>query len=277
MGGFGLNLKTLDLAKFGQLYLQRGMWNGQQILSEAWIAEATKAQISNGDNPDNDWHQGYGSQFWRSRHNSYRADGAFGQFCIVMPDQQAILAMTSGTSDMGNILNAVWEHILPGMYADILPENVPASQELNKRLAHLAIPLPQTLSDEPSMATRVSKRTIKLEPNKLHTTEIMLTFEKDASTVTLRDDKDVQHIIAYGKTDWIVSKTLYGKKDEEQLVAAHAGWRDDHTFAISLQYIETPFCLSYTLGFSTDTLEVSIKSELSFSEELSEQFHGQLV
>ncbi len=81
VGGWGLHLKTEDIAKFGLLYLNKGMWNEKQILPRKWIEDATSKQVSNGSNPTNDWAQGYGYQFWRSRHNSYRGDGAMGQFC----------------------------------------------------------------------------------------------------------------------------------------------------------------------------------------------------
>ncbi len=114
-GGFGLSVKTEDIAKFGQLYLQKGLWHGNRILSESWIATATSSQISNGDDANSDWAQGYCYQFWRCRHNAYRGDGAFGQFCVVMPEQDAVLAITSGLDDMQAVLNLVWEHLLPAM------------------------------------------------------------------------------------------------------------------------------------------------------------------
>ncbi len=88
-GGWGLRLRTEDIAKFGQLYLQKGMWNGKRLLSEAWIADATRNEVHSkggkGDASVNDWIQGYGYQFWRCRHDAYRGDGAFGQYCIVLP------------------------------------------------------------------------------------------------------------------------------------------------------------------------------------------------
>ena len=83
-GGWGLKLKTEDIAKFGQLYLQKGVWEGQRLIPEAWIEEATSKQISNGPaDSSSDWTEGYGYQFWMCRHGAYRGDGAFGQFCVV--------------------------------------------------------------------------------------------------------------------------------------------------------------------------------------------------
>ena len=63
------------------------------------------------ENPD--WRQGYGYQFWMSRHG-YRGDGAFGQFCLVLPEQDAVVAMTGGTEAMQAVLDHVWDHLLPG-------------------------------------------------------------------------------------------------------------------------------------------------------------------
>ena len=93
LGGYGLNIRTEDIAKFGQLYLQKGQWNGKQLVPAKWIEAATARQTSNGSNPNSDWDQGYGYQFWRARHAAYRGDGAFGQFCVVLPKEDAVVAI----------------------------------------------------------------------------------------------------------------------------------------------------------------------------------------
>ena len=115
LGGYGLNIRTEDIAKFGQLYLQKGMWHGKQLVPASWIETATGRQTSNGSNPKSDWEQGYGFQFWRSRNGAYRGDGAFGQYAIVMPEQDAVISITSGTRDMQGVLNLIWEKLLPAM------------------------------------------------------------------------------------------------------------------------------------------------------------------
>jgi hypothetical protein len=64
--------------------LQKGRWNGAQLIPRlGW--NRPRQQVSNGSDPTKDWDQGYGFQFWRCRHNAYRGDGAFGQFCLVLP------------------------------------------------------------------------------------------------------------------------------------------------------------------------------------------------
>ena len=135
-GGFGLNIKTEDIAKFGQLYLQQGAWNGQQLLSPEWIDEATRKHIDN-DNVAVEWRQGYGYQFWRCRHNAYRGDGAFGQFCIVLPEKDLVVAITSGTNDMQGVMDGIWEIILPALAGEALPESKTEHERLLARLARV--------------------------------------------------------------------------------------------------------------------------------------------
>jgi hypothetical protein len=280
IGASGLSIKTGDLAKFGQLYLQRGIWHGQSIVPEAWIEEATSIQVSNGENPDSDWNQGYGFQFWRSRHNAYRADGAFGQFCVVMPEHNAVFVSTSGTTDMQGILNAAWEHLLPAMQAEPLLENSQTTHALKERLAHLALPLTKTLPAEPSTTARISSRTLQLEPNSLHINEISFTFDQDTCTCTIRDDKDTQHVIHCGQTDWMLSESSLWHPQRPPvslLVAAHGGWTDDHKFVMTWQYIETPFSHIFTFDFLPNAIDVSIRLDLPFWVEKNEQLHARLI
>jgi hypothetical protein len=164
LGGFGLSVTTEDIARFGQLYLQKGEWEGRRILPAEWVTAATSRQVSNGSNPASDWDQGYGYQFWRCRHGVYRGDGAFGQYCIVMPEQDAVIAITSGVRDMQAVLNLVWEHLLPGMKAAPLPADAPVQDRLAKKLAGLSLP-PQPGKPTSPNARRVSGRAYELPKN----------------------------------------------------------------------------------------------------------------
>ncbi len=137
LGGWGLFLRTEDIAKFGQLYLQQGVWNGKQVLPSRWVKQATSKQVSNGSDPTKDWDQGYGFQFWQCRYGAYRGDGAYGQFCIVLPEQDAVIAITADTRDMQAELNVVWEHLLPAFKNKALPRNIIAEAQLKTTLANL--------------------------------------------------------------------------------------------------------------------------------------------
>jgi len=140
LGGWGIMLRTEDIAKFGQLYLQKGQWKGKQLVPAAWIEQATSRQVSNGSDPARDWDQGYGFQFWRCRHGAYRGDGAHGQFCIVLPEQDAVIAITANTKDMQAQLNVVWDHLLAAFHPSPLPANATAQRKLQETIAGLAVP-----------------------------------------------------------------------------------------------------------------------------------------
>jgi len=138
IGGFGLFLKTEDIAKFGQLYLQRGKWGKRQLLSPSWVDQATSKQTSNGSNPKSDWDQGYGFQFWRCRNNAYRADGKDGQFCIVLPELDAVIVMTAKSKDMAAQLELTWSKLLPAFADEALAANAQSLAALNKSIQALA-------------------------------------------------------------------------------------------------------------------------------------------
>ncbi|GAA5199006.1 hypothetical protein GCM10025773_13250 [Microbacterium jejuense] len=120
-GGFGLSIRPEELAAFGQLLLQRGSWKGRQLVPAEWVDQATRWQVANGPG-ESDWNQGYGFQFWQCRHGAYRGDGAFGQYVVVMPEHDAVVAITGGLPDMQLPLDAVWAELLPAF--DAVPAGV---------------------------------------------------------------------------------------------------------------------------------------------------------
>ena len=128
-GGWGLFLKTEDLAKMGLMLLQKGQFNGCQVVPANWIEAASSAQVPcvpagmNSDDADkfrkvaktSDWLQGYGYQMWRSRYNSFRADGANGQYILVIPEKKAVVVTTAHIQDMQAELNLIWKYIYPAL------------------------------------------------------------------------------------------------------------------------------------------------------------------
>lgn len=149
IGGYGLYLRTEDIAKFGQLYLQKGKWNGKQLIPADWIALAASRQVDNDKAPsagNPDWREGYGFQFWQCRHGAYRGDGKDGQFCIVLPKQDAVIAITAKTGNMQKQLDLVWEHLLPAFHDDALPDDPAEAGKLRDALGKLALADPFLVS-----------------------------------------------------------------------------------------------------------------------------------
>lgn len=174
-GGFGLSIRPEELAAFGQLLLQRGDWNGRQLVPAEWVDEATRRQVAN-DPGDGDWNQGYGYQFWQCRHGAYRGDGAFGQYVVVMPELDAVVAITGGLPDMQVPLDALWAELLPafdtvaaavaeGSAAVVPTESIPApAGEL--RAAEVAY----EYEDAPLRRLRVAGGTLEIDGHELEFT-----------------------------------------------------------------------------------------------------------
>jgi CubicO group peptidase (beta-lactamase class C family) len=269
VGGWGLNITTEDIARFGLLYLQKGVWRGQRLLSEEWVTEATAKQISNGDNPDSDWAQGYGFQFWRCRHDAYRGDGAFGQFCVVLPDQEAVVAITAGSSDLGGVLNLVWDHLLPAMGPSPPPPDAQAQERLRTRLAGLSLPAPDGARNSPIVAA-VSGKTYAFAPghdNEQGIETARWDFGEDGATVTLRNAMG-EHRIEAGAETWRRGTTTLsdatGWERPSRSVAVRGAWATEDTYVLTAFFYETPFALMLTVRFSDSGVKLDLRQNVSF-------------
>lgn len=262
-GGWGLSLKTEDIARFGQLYLQKGLWNGAQVLPEAWVEAATSVQIANGDAPDSDWTQGYGFQFWRCRHDAYRGDGAFGQFCVVMPAQDAVLAMTGGMADMQPALNLVWEHLLPAFQSTPLAEDAAAQAALAGKLSSLAH-APQVGEAISPLAAQVSERVYTFEANPLGFETLVCTFAAGGDRLRFHDRRGSHEVkTAYGA--WQHGTTSLPVEAHIPLrVAASGAWTMPNTYTAQLWYYETPFRSTLTFCFKGDRVICNSEANVSF-------------
>ncbi|HZO87346.1 MAG TPA: serine hydrolase [Chthonomonadaceae bacterium] len=250
-GGWGLSVKTEDIARFGQLYLQQGIWEGQRLLPAEWVKEATSRQIANGDDANSDWNQGYGYQFWRARHGAYRGDGAFGQFCVVMPEQDAVLAITAGVRDMQAVLNVVWKHLLPALEESTpLPEDTAAQETLRRRLANLTLRAPQGQPSSP-VAARVSGQTYRFEANEQKIESVTLDFGADESELRIRDGRG-EHRIACGSNGAWPRGTTAFDSPQPRPVAASGAWAEEDAYVVKLCFYETPFCPTLTCRFVED-------------------------
>jgi CubicO group peptidase (beta-lactamase class C family) len=277
LGSSGLRVRTEDLAKLGQLYLQRGTWDGQQLLTEEWVDRASSVHADNSvaeTNPDSTL--GYGYQFWRSRHNSYRADGAFGQFSLILPDLDLVVAITEGTTNAQTTLNAVWDLILPGVHAETLPENTAANARLSDALATLEVPVPVFLAADPERASVVADREIELPFNTLGLTSASVRFDDAAVHLTVTSSEGWSETLPAGRTQWLAGETrAWNKVELERAVtASKAGWIDASTLVIRQQCVDTPFARVWTFAFAEgDAVSVSIAFEpaywMAYNEDLT--------
>jgi CubicO group peptidase (beta-lactamase class C family) len=265
-GGWGLNVKTEDIARFGQLYLQNGEWEGKQILPREWVETATRSQVSNGNDPQSDWAQGYGYQFWRCRHNIYRGDGAFGQFCIVMPDQEAVMAITAGVPDMQAVLNLIWDTLLPAMGEKQFALDKRATTVETKNLGQLFIAPPQGASTS-SLRQDVSGRTYFFEPNYETLRNLRFEFGEDGCSLTYQllggGKRRGLHRLTIGYGVWNEGVSYLGQLTPQSAVASGV-WSSEDTFTLTLGLYETPFILTISCRFEGERLFYDCKANVAF-------------
>ena len=247
IGGWGLKVRTKDIANLGQLYLQKGMWQGKQLIPAAWVEEATTKQTSNGSSPDSDWEQGYGYQFWRCRHDLYRGDGAFGQYCIVFPKQDAVLAITSGTTDMGAIMNLVWDHLLPALNDKPVEENKQAFIALQDKLSSLSL---SALKGEPvsPLVKTISHQSYTMQPNQEGITAMSFNLKAKTPSITFAV-KDKSFSIPIGNGT-LKNGTFFTPTGESAPVASSGAWISPDTLQVRTYLYETPFYFTYKIAFN---------------------------
>ena len=261
-GGVGLRLTTEDIARFGQLYLQNGVWQGRRLLSGAWITEATTAQSELTANSQSDWTQGYGYQFWRCRHGAYRGDGVFGQYCIIMSEQDAVLAITGGMDvlDAPLPLNLVWELLLPAMRNEALDEASAQEHRLREKLSSLTLPPVQGRASS-AIASQIVGRTYEVDDNQLKIKTIALhaTASGWAATITTTAGEET---IACGHGAWQSGET---RLFNDFWVVGHTpvvgsgAWTAEETFTMVVRLYETPFFHTLMCHFVGDEMLIEAR------------------
>jgi CubicO group peptidase (beta-lactamase class C family) len=325
IGAYGLSLTTEDVAVFGQLYLQNGLWNGQQLVPADWVRAAGAAQVRNdipAPNPltvtdtavevSPNKIQGYGYQFWRGLHNSYRGDGAFGQYCMVVPDQDVVVVYTSGVPDMQALLELTWEHLIPALSPALppvsegaLPANTVAHARLQALAAALVVPVP-TADGSFTPDAGVLGAHYAVVPDRLG-----VDFEVDITGFTLQGDGGttiLQLTDSLGTREIVCANTDTANRDsttngstasrwttgvvmpmggKPTPVAAAAIWLSDRDWRLRLQYLETPYALILTFRFSADpatatddaspatrTVTIEATQNVAFGETALGTLHG---
>lgn len=280
LGGYGLRVRTEDIAKFGQLYLQKGRWNGRQLLPAAWIEAASAKQVSNGSNPASDWDQGYGYQFWRCRHGAYRGDGAFGQYCLVLPEQDAVVAITSGLGDMQAVLNHVWDRLLPAFGARKLAANRTAQDQLAAKLRSLTVKLPAGKGSAPGGATALG-RTYVFPMNELGWESLNVSALASDGWLLTRTISGTETRLRCGHGRWLNDSGVLGVSPRGPLgplpaepMAAAGAWTSDDTLTLKVCARETPYQTTFTLRFAGDEVTVQAQTNVGFGNTRSTPMVG---
>jgi CubicO group peptidase (beta-lactamase class C family) len=224
-GANGLSWKTVDSLKLGILHAQNGMWNGQQILSRDWVDSVHAPHTKDR----------YGYQWWLGPRGAYNADGLFGQYAVVFPEQNAVLALNS----------ALYKHF-PAAFGDRMPPSDKANAALQARTRTLQLLPPVKPSSSP-VAAAISGQRYDFPENAEQIRSMRLDFSADTCTFTLDDERGTHKVRAglrqpvEGDTTVTGNKLHHEYQPEVMRVVASGEWRDARTFVMTWTFVESAF------------------------------------
>ncbi|MEU1576439.1 serine hydrolase domain-containing protein [Streptomyces collinus] len=262
LGFSGLYATTDAVARLGQLYLNDGLWEGERLLPAGWAARASRPRIPTsgamGDVDRQDWHQGYGYQFWIARHG-YRGDGAYGQFCLVLPEHDVVIAATAATELMQEYLNLVWEHLLPAFGPHPLTGREAADAQLRERLARLTLPPVPGRPAPPEWERDWTAAVFAPAAESGPVRSARLSRDADGWTLTLtgtgdRPDRPDRLALRLAGEGWTVA-------GEPVPTAVSGGWTDAGTLSVDVVFLETPHRLALTCSLAGRTLTASWRTQ----------------
>lgn len=268
VGGWGMRIRTEDMAKIGQLLLQKGRWNGKQLIPEQWIAEASAAHVLQDaliePSQRDDWSLGYGYQIWRSMYNSYRADGAHGQYILVMPDKDAVVIMTAANND----INLIWKFLYPAIRDTALAPNKVVIEKLNKKLASLELAAPIGDSTS-SLISKIAGKKYEVRDSLGHKFMVSIDFEGTHCKVGFDGGREIR----FGASNWVAGKTeipgpYYFSKNgnmaaiEHLKVAGSYRFTDPKTLELTLRYTECTDLYVVKCIFDGDRIDVVISTNM---------------
>ncbi len=251
-GGWGFNLTTEEIASFAQCLLDGGRRDGRQVIPAEYLAQATSIQSDNSMNDQPDWKVGYGFQFWRCRHNAFRGDGAFGQYAIAMPEQGIAIAITSGLRNMQQILDLVWDFVLPAAQNSALPPAAEEESALRQELAAWAMPVLTSAGAE------LPRRIYHLEANDLQFKELSFASLGDHVELSL-DGETLRAGFGFQADNLLTWREVLPRR-----VAASVRRISDREFELLACCYETPFQWHIQLEFGDDAVTLVRRANVCF-------------
>jgi CubicO group peptidase (beta-lactamase class C family) len=244
-GFHGLHLRTAAVAAFGELLRNGGRWRDSQLVPREWVELATTRYADTlplpNWTPNPDFLCGYGYQFWMSRHG-YHGHGAYGQYCIVVPDHELVVAMTGAVTQEDVLPGLIWDCLLPALDEIDTADN---NALLADRLRQLSLPQVSGSADPGRSVAATVDGTAQDSPLP-DGTAVSVEPAKDGWRVRLGSSLTVE--VGYG--EWRESAPL-GRP-----VVAMGAWQDN-TFVADLYVITSPHCVRLTVEADKGTAVAS--------------------
>ena len=278
-GGWGLYMKSEDLAKFFLPYIHEGKWkDGTQIIPATWVKEATRKQVDSVSDGYIDNMMGYGYQFWRNPiPNSYRADGLFGQRCFMFPEYDALVVLNCGEAEDYKVMKVFWKYFPECFGYGTLPENKAEYQKMLDTIDNCSVEdLPKGKRNF-ELEKKISNRLIKCKTSEFvsvvsititqmwfnkpgEINEMMLTFDEDKLRFYWKEKEDENTIDVGLNGEYEVSKIQLG--DVIYHTYSKAAWNEDGTLDLWIRPIETAHVKKFNFKFNDDNT-VKIKNDMN--------------
>jgi CubicO group peptidase (beta-lactamase class C family) len=269
-GGNGLSLRSVDFLKWGVLHLRDGWWQGRRVLPEGWVARATTAWVQGASSGAWDGSRfvpvepggagtdrGYGYQVWLGPGESYYASGMFGQDCLVLPRQDAVIALTAAIPGGRHqeLSELVHELLVPAFDGPGSPSD---DRRLADELAGTDAPPaagPSQPAAEGADTAEAFGRTYRCAPNEDGLTDLRFDRAGDRLTVTLTDSRGT-HRVHCGLAGWTESQSTvtswrlhHSYQPARQRVLSGARWSTPRTLTLDWYFVESPFHDTVTVEF----------------------------
>lgn len=278
-GGWGLYMKSEDLAKFFLPYINEGKWiDGTQLVPEQWVKTATAKHTPSVSDGFIDNMCGYGYQFWRNPvANSFRADGLFGQRCFMFPEYDALVVLNSGESEDYKIMKVFWKYFPECFEYGELPENKKEHEKLLDALSSLETEQLPAMPRNKGLEEKFGARTIKCKTNAFtsvisvsvlqmlynkpgYINEMRLDFNDDGLAFTWKEKEEVNTINAGMNGEYGVSLMKLG--DLTYHAYSKAAWQENGTLKLWIRPVETAHVRKFTFEFLSDN-KVKVINEMT--------------
>lgn len=276
--GWGLYMKSEDLAKFFLPYIHGGKWvDGTQLVPEEWVKLATAKQTDSVHDGYIDNMCGYGFQFWRNPvANSYRADGLFGQRCFMFPEYDALVVLNCGESEDYKVMKVFWKYFPECFQSEFLPENNKDYSELLQTIENCHVEDLPSAERNYDKENEINGRNIEVKTNKYtsvisisilnmlynkpgNISEMRFDFTEKGLDFTWREKDEYNTISAGMNGDYAVSEMHLG--DLHYHAYSKAAWQSDGTLKLWIRPIETAHVRKFTFSFDGDN--VNVKNDMS--------------
>lgn len=267
-GGWGLHIQSESLAKFGLLLLNKGKWQGKQLLPARWVEQMTAKQMETGGDE-------YGYQMWRCEYpGAVRADGALGQYILMIPDKDMVIVITECTLIDGRTQRRlVWNRLLPQV-GDVPLKPGKALRQLQQKQTSYQLPVVRGKASSPLSAAYADKR-IDLGTNKFGWQSLRLHFKPKEVVLTVTETSGKSYDLLFGYRQWLKTSieayppysitpvgSFSGIEGPFHVAGSYA-WPSSGTLELKAHYVNWVSALDIQFHFRDKAVEITVQENYS--------------